>query len=73
MPSFFKTSSKFFRKVDLFPTTKLLRYNGETEYTTTTGGIISVAVIVIFVVLFANMGVKTVRKEIITSDSFTQN
>jgi len=73
MPSFVTIGSKFLRSVDLFPTSKILRYNGETEYTTTTGGIISAAVIIIFLILFSSMGIKTIKKEIITAEAFNKN
>ena len=73
MPSLFSIVSKAFRAIDLFPTSKLLRYNGESEYTTTTGGVISLTAIILFVVLFASMGLRTVNKEIITSSVNIQN
>lgn len=53
---------RFFRSVDLFPNSKLLRYKGESEYTTVTGGIISSMVIIMFIVLFASMGLKTLNR-----------
>ena len=62
MPSVTHCLNSFFRKVDLFPSTSLLRYNGDKEYTTATGGIISIVIITIFIILFFNMGVKTVKK-----------
>ena len=65
----FSCLSKFFRMFDLFPNSKLLRYNGEPEYNSTTGGFISVAVLVIFIILFASMGLRTVQKDIIFSTS----
>ena len=73
MPSLCSRVHAAFRSVDLFPSSKLVRYNGETEYTSTTGGIISMAVIAIFIVLFASMGLKTVRKELITAEFDKQN
>ena len=69
MKSFFSAVGKAFRSVDLFPTSKLIRYNGDAEYTSTTGGIISVLVIAIFIVLFASMGIRTIRKEIIQTET----
>ena len=63
----FSCLSKFFRMFDLFPNSKLLRYNGEPEYNSTTGGFISVAVLIIFIILFASMGLRTVQKDIIFS------
>ena len=65
MVSLIGCSTKFFRMFDLFPNSKLLRYNGDPEYNSTTGGFISVAVLIVFIILFASMGIKTVQKEII--------
>ena len=62
MPSFRSLFAAFFKKVDLFEHNNLLRYNGESEYTTVTGGLVSIAVIVLYVILFASMGLKTVQK-----------
>ena len=67
------TISRGLRFLDLFPSSKLVRYNGETEYTSTTGGLVSAVVITIFIVLFASMGLKTVKKEIIQSSVATTN
>ena len=72
MPAFFSVASKALRTVDLFPTSKLIRYNGETEYNSTTGGLISAAVIAIFIILFASMGLRTLDRKIITSSTSTQ-
>lgn len=68
---FLSKLNKFFRGVDLFPTSKLIRYNGESEYTTVTGGLISTAVLVIFIILFSSMGIRTIRKEIIITSKET--
>ena len=67
MPSFFTTASKGIRMLDLFPTAKLVRYNGETEYNSITGGLVSMVVISIFAILFSSMGLRTIKKEIIQS------
>ena len=67
MPSCCFHFSNLLRKPDLFSQTTLLRYNGEAEYSTATGGFISIAVITIFIALFFSMGLKTLNKEIITS------
>lgn len=64
---------KVFRYVDLFPTSSFLRYSGDSEYTTSTGGFTSLVVITIFIILFANMGLKTVKMEIIDSSFYTVN
>ena len=66
MPSFFSRLSLALRSIDLFPTSNLVRYNGGTDYTTTTGGLISIVVIAIFIILFASMGLRTLKKELIT-------
>ena len=64
---------KILRMVDFFQSSKLLRYNGDAEYKSTSGGIVSVTVVIIFIILFSNMGLKTLRKETITSSSYTEN
>lgn len=67
MPSLKASLGKALRSVDLFPTSNFIRYSGDSDYTTSTGGLTSVVVIVIFIILFASMGLKTVNKQIITS------
>ena len=67
MPSVLFWLNTGLKRMDLFQNNNLLRYNGRAEYTTATGGFISVAVIVIFIILFANMGIKTANREIIYS------
>ena len=57
-----KNTLKFF---DLFPYSTFLRYNGDDFYSTSTGGILSIGVIVIFIILFASMDIKTINKKII--------
>jgi hypothetical protein len=59
------------RAIDLFPTSTFLRYKGETDYTTATGGCLSITVIIVFVILFASMGIKTVKRQIINTSSST--
>ena len=68
MPSVRNCLKNVLRHVDLFSTTQFLRYNGEDYYATATGGVISIAVISILVILFAGMGVRTINKQIITSN-----
>ena len=55
------------RKFDFFSATQFLRYRGEPEYATATGGMTSILILVVFVILFASMGLETARKNIITS------
>lgn len=73
MPSAREILYIFFKKADLFQNNQLLRYNGNSEYTTVTGGIISTVLIIIYVVLFSSMGLKTLKREIITSYVYTEN
>ena len=67
MSSCRSSTTKFFEFFDLFSYSTFLRYRGDAEYTTATGGILSLGVIAISAVLFASMGLKTVNKEIIYS------
>ena len=54
--------SNFFKVFDLFSLTQFLRYNQEEDYTTVSGGIISILVVTIFTILFADNALKTIRK-----------
>ena len=54
--------AKFLRFFGLFPNSTFLRYNGEPEYTTITGGVLSILILAVFIILFANMGVRTANK-----------
>ena len=73
MPSLCSHISNLLKKPDLFCQTVFVRYNGEADYSTATGGFVSLAIIVIFVTLFFSMGLKTVKREIIKSTIETQN
>jgi hypothetical protein len=59
------------KRFDLFRTSNYLRYKGAAEYTTLTGGVCSLAVIFLFVILFASMGSLTLQKKIIFSSATT--
>ena len=59
--------SKLLRMFDLFPNSQFLRYHGKPKYNSMTGGFISIAVLVIFIILFASMGLRTVQRDIIFS------
>ena len=61
------------RELDLFPNAQLLRYNGNPDYKTTMGGLISISVITILVILFFNMGIKTATKQLVTATVSSQN
>jgi hypothetical protein len=58
------------RFFDLFSYSSFIRYKGESEFKSATGGLFSIVVLIIFAVLFTNLGIKTVQREIISS-SFT--
>lgn len=66
-----KCVHRVLKTIDLFPTSTFLRYKGDTDYTTATGGCLSITVIIVFVILFASMGVKTLKKQIINTSSET--
>ena len=68
-----KQCSKFFRMFDFFQSSKFLRYNGEGEYKSTSGGIVTILVIGVLIALFFSMGLRTIRKEIISSSIETIN
>lgn len=53
------------RTFDLFSTSQFLRYQEEGEYKTASGGICSLAIIIIFGVLFLNTAIQTINMDII--------
>jgi hypothetical protein len=57
----------FLRWGDMFTTSQFLRYRGDNDYGTATGGFTSIAVLIVFVILFANLGLQTARRELIKS------
>ena len=61
--------SKLLRMFDFFQSSKLLRYNRDAEYKSTSGGVTTVVVVGILISLFFSMGLRTVRKEIISRQS----
>ena len=65
MVSFRKTMHKILKAFDLFPTQQYLRYREEPDYKTATGGAVSIAILVIFIILFSNLGMQTVNQQII--------
>lgn len=60
IPSFRAALAKVFKCRPL-PHLPFLRYSGDSEYTTSTEEFTSIVVITIFIILFANMGLKTVK------------
>lgn len=70
--SFSRRIQTILRFFDLFSYSSFIRYKGESEFKTATGGFFSVAVLIIFAVLFTNLGFKTFQRVIISS-SFNVN
>ncbi len=54
-------------QTDMFCSSQLLRYNSETQYKTMTGGLLSLAIIIVIIVGFANMISDTLQRTSITS------
>ena len=59
------------KKLDLFSSIQLLRFQGDAETKTLTGGIISLAIFIYLAITFFNMIVDTFHKVVITSISDT--
>ena len=67
MSGFVKLALTVIRRLDMFPSGEYLRYKGQPVYRTITGGVISIVILTIFVILFASTAMETLNKEIITS------
>lgn len=63
---FIEAFKKIVQAGDFFHSAQLLRYQTENQYRTTTGGIISIAIIVVILVGFARMIIDTVNLSTIT-------
>ena len=63
----------FIRTFDLFSLSQFLRYRQDEDYKTISGGITSILVVTIFVILFANNALSTVNKTNISWSSTTEN
>lgn len=64
---------KALKKLDFFPAQQFLRFQGEPDYTTATGGFCSVVIIVIFFILFINTGLNVINKINVTVSSDLQH
>jgi hypothetical protein len=71
MSGIIKSFKSFVYKCDFFSTSEFLRYNHEESYRTLTGGTCSIMIVIIFSIIFANLGIQTVNKSIISSSSTT--
>jgi hypothetical protein len=65
--SIIKKVAALLRWGDMFSTSQFLRYRGDSDYGTVTGGFVSVAVIIVFAILFANLGIQTANRQLINS------
>lgn len=54
---------KLINQADFFSTTELIRYREEPDFKTFTGGIFSIAIIVVLATIFGNMSLSAVRRE----------
>ena len=64
---------KALRQIDFFPAQQFLRYRGEPEYKTATGGFCSIVIIVIFFILFVNTGLNVINKTTVAVSSDLQH
>ena len=71
MVKIFKQIRRLAKKLDLFSSIQLLRFQGDAETKTLTGGIISLAIFIYLAITFFNMIVDTFHKVVITSISDT--
>ena len=69
----FKVCCKnIFQACDLFSASQFLRYKNEENYSTVSGGIVSLMVISVFLALFFNTAIQTINKSIISFTSTVQ-
>ena len=71
MPSCWSYFNRLFHYTDLFAHTSMLRYNMESDYSTATGGMFSFTIVTLFIALFFNLGLRTLRRQIITTSTVT--
>jgi hypothetical protein len=64
---FLQHFKKVIYQLDLFCSSQLLRYNSDTQYKTLTGGLLSLTIIVVIIVGFANMISNTLNRTSISS------
>ena len=66
-----KRVGNFIKLFDLFPANQFLRYKGEADYTTVTGGLTSLLILTVFMAMFASMGLQTAQRQIIFASAST--
>jgi hypothetical protein len=67
MPSPLKILKETLYKTDFFASTELLRFRGDADNKTLTGGFVSLAMIIAILVTFASMIITTINKVMITA------
>lgn len=64
---------ELFRSLDLFSVTQFLRYKQDESFKTVSGGVTSLIILIIFIVLFGNKAIQTINRSIINWTSTTEN
>lgn len=64
---------ELFRSLDLFSVTQFLRYKQDESFKTVSGGVTSLIILTIFIVLFGNTAIQTINRSIINWTSTTEN
>jgi len=67
----FKVLKRLVNKLDLFSSIQLLRFDGDSETKTFTGGIFSLAIVIYIMSTFSSMILDTFNKIVISSTSRT--
>ena len=60
---FFRLFRTVIHHADFFSTTQLIRYQEDPDYKTFTGGLFSIAIIILLAVICASMSLSAVRRE----------
>ena len=60
---FFKTFRTMVHHADFFSTTQLIRYQEDPDFKTFTGGLFSIAIVILLAVIFGSMSLSAVRRE----------
>ena len=71
MVQIFKVIRRLVKKLDLFSSIQLLRFKGDAETKTLTGGLISFVIFILMSVTFTSMIIETFHKVVITAISDT--
>ena len=61
-----KQTAKFLKSFDFFSTNEFWRYKGHSDFKTLSGGVVSILIMIVMAIMFANIVIKTINKQIIT-------